>query len=713
MAALGKIRSKGIILISIIGFALFAFIAEEAFRSCESARNNQRSQVGEVLGNKLSVQDFQKLMDEYTEVVKLQQGTDNLTEDQLNSVKDAVWGTYLQTTIINDEAEKLGLTVTDTELQNIINKGTHPMLLQTPFVNQQTGRFDANQLKSFLAEYKKLAGSNAAETKQAEAIYKYWRFIEKTLRQQLLAQKYQSLLGHALLSNPIEAKMAYEAQVNESSIQLVSFPYSSIEDSKITVSDDELKAKYKELKPLFNQVVETRNIKYINVPVLPSAADRKAIDAQFAQIKADLAEAADPTEVVRKSTSLQPYNGLAVLKTAFPQEIAQRIDSIGVGQVYGPFEVTRDNTLNLIKLVAKQQLPDSVEYRRISVGGNTIEEGRTRADSIYKALQAGADFEALAKTYGQTGVSTWLTTAQYQNATLDADSKQLIETLTTLGAGETRNLQFTQGNVIVQVLNRKALVEKYQVAVVKKTIDYSPETRTQIYNKFASFISANQKAEDIIENAAKSGYQVLTANDISTSQHNILNLRSTREALKWIFDAKEKQVSDMFECGNNGDHLLLVILDQINPVGYRDWSDAQVKEELKAEVLKDKKAAQLIEKLKGVNSIAAAQQKGGKLSTVEQITFANPVFVGETGASEPVLSGAVSATAKGKFSAQPVKGNGGVYVFQVTGKTQLPTKFDAKQFEAQTRQRVMQAAGQFMDELMIRAKVKDNRYLFF
>lgn len=713
MAALGKIRSKGIILISIIGFALFAFIAEEAFRSCESARNNQRSQVGEVLGNKLSVQDFQKLMDEYTEVVKLQQGTDNLTEDQLNSVKDAVWGTYLQTTIINDEAEKLGLTVTDTELQNIINKGTHPMLLQTPFVNQQTGRFDANQLKSFLAEYKKLAGSNAAETKQAEAIYKYWRFIEKTLRQQLLAQKYQSLLGHALLSNPIEAKMAYEAQINESSIQLVSFPYSSIEDAKITVSDDELKAKYKELKPLFNQVVETRNIKYINVPVLPSAADRKAIDAQFAQIKADLAEAADPTEVVRKSTSLQPYNGLAVLKTAFPQEIAQRIDSIGVGQVYGPFEVTRDNTLNLIKLVAKQQLPDSVEYRRISVGGNTIEEGRTRADSIYKALQAGADFEALAKTYGQTGVSTWLTTAQYQNATLDADSKQLIETLNTLGAGETRNLQFTQGNVIVQVLNRKALVEKYQVAVVKKTIDYSPETRTQIYNKFASFISANQKAEDIIENAAKSGYQVLTANDISTSQHNILNLRSTREALKWIFDAKEKQVSDMFECGNNGDHLLLVILDQINPVGYRDWSDAQVKEELKAEVLKDKKAAQLIEKLKGVNNIAAAQQKGGKLSTVEQITFANPVFVGETGASEPVLSGAVSATAKGKFSGQPVKGNGGVYVFQVTGKTQLPTKFDAKQFETQTRQRVMQAAGQFMDELMIRAKVKDNRYLFF
>ena len=713
MAALGKIRSKGIILISIIGFALFAFIAEEAFRSCESARNNQRSQVGEVLGKKLNVQDFQKMMDEYTEVVKLQQGQDNLTEDQLNSVKDAVWGTYLQTTVLGDQAEKLGLTVTDDELQNIINKGTNPMLLQTPFVNQQTGRFDANALKNFIAEYKKIANNGSAEAKQAEALYKFWRFVEKTIRQQLLAQKFQSLLGHALLSNPVDAKMAFEAENTESNIQLAAFPYSSIDDAKITVTDEDLKAKYKELKPLFNQVVETRNIKYISVPVLPSTGDRKAIDEQFAQLKNELTEAADPAEVVRKSTSLQPYSGLAVLKSAFPQEIAQRIDSIGVGQVFGPFEVTRDNTLNLIKLVAKQQLPDSVEYRRISVGGNTIEEGRTRADSIFKALQAGADFEATAKKYGQTGTSTWLTTAQYQNANIDADSRQLIETLNTLPAGELRNMQFTQGNVIVQVLNRKNIVEKYQVAVVKKTIDYSPETRTEIYNKFASFISANQKAEDIVANAAKSGYQVLTANDISTSQHNILNLRSTREALKWIFDAKEKQVSDMFECGNNGDHLLLVILDQVNPVGYRAYNDAQVKEELTNEVLKDKKAAQLIEQLKGVNSIAAAQQKGAKVATVEQITFAAPVFVSETGASEPVLSGAVSCTQKGKFSAKPVKGNGGVYVFQVTDRKQLPTKFDAKQYEAKARQKVMQAAGQFMDELMIRAKVKDNRYLFF
>ena len=153
MAAIGKIRSWGPVLVSVIALALFAFIAEELFRSCESTRNDQRQQVGQVLGEKINVQDFQKLVDEYTEVIKMQQGTEQLNEEQMNQVKDMVWNSYIQSKIIEGEAKKLGLTVTDTEMQNILKEGTNPMLLQTPFVNQQTGRFDSNALQRFLAEY--------------------------------------------------------------------------------------------------------------------------------------------------------------------------------------------------------------------------------------------------------------------------------------------------------------------------------------------------------------------------------------------------------------------------------------------------------------------------------------------------------------------------------------------------------------------------------
>lgn len=713
MAALGKIRKRGLILISIIGLGLFAFIAEEGFRSCEASRNDRRQQIGEVLGEKVSVQDFQKLIDEYSEVIKMQQGVNNLNEAQLNQVKDMVWQTYIQTKVVENEANKLGLTVTDAELQNILNEGTNPMLMQTPFVNQQTGRFDANSLKKFLADYKTQQTANPQLAEQYQALYKYWTFIEKTLRQQLLAQKYQSLLASCILSNPIEAKMAYKEANEESQIELATFPYSSIEDSKVKISDADLKAKYEEVKGRFKQYVESRDIKYVTVQVAPSANDRAALQKSFTKYTADLAAAADPANAVRKSTSLVNYLGLPVAKTAYAADIADRLDSMAVGQTFGPFESQMDNTLNVIKLVSKQLLPDSVQYRQIQVMGATADEAQKRADSIYTALNGGADFELLAKKYGQTGEKTWLTTAQYQQApSMDADTKTYINTLNNLGVSETRNMKLGQGNVIIQVVDRRAMINKYTAAVIKKTIDFSKETYSAAYNKFSSFVSANQTPDKIAKNAKGSGYTVQEAKDITTSTHTLVGINDTRDALKWLFEAKEGEISPMYECGNN-DQLLLVVLDKIHPKGYRPYDDPQVKEMLKAEVMRDKKAEQLMAKAKDVKSVTAAKAKGATVAPVNQVTFSAPVFVMSTGASEPALSGAVAATAKGQFSAKPVKGNAGVYVFQVTNRTTRPGKFEAKAEEDKARQKALQFAGNFMNELVINAGVVDDRYLFF
>lgn len=713
MAVLGKIRSRGMILIGIIGLGLLAFIAEEAFRSCEATRNNQRQQVGEVYGDKISVQEFQRMVDEYAEAIKMQQGQENLNDEQLNQVKDMVWNSYVQNKLVEKEANELGLAVTDQEMQNILNQGTNPMLMQTPFVNQQTGRFDASSLKKFLAEYKNSKTTNPQMAQQYESIYKYWTFVEKQLRTQLLAQKYQSLLAHCFVSNSVEAKMAFKEENEESQIQLAAFPYTSIEDSKVQVSESDLKAKYDELKPRFKQYVESRDVKYVDILVEPSAADKNALKKQFAEYTKTLTEAADPSEVVRRSTSLVSYLGLPVDKEAYPGDVAMRLDSMAVGSVYGPFENAQDNTLNLIKLVAKVQLPDSVEYRQIQVGGATPEAANKTADSIYAALNSGADFEALAKKYGQTGEKTWMTTSQYQMApSLDKDTKDYINSLNTMGVNELKNIKLPQGNIIVQVLNRKGMVTKYQAAVVKRTIDFSKETYRAAYNKFSSFVSANQTAADVEKNAAKSGYRVQEAKEITTSQHYLAGIHSTREALKWLFDAKQGDVSPLYECGDNN-HLLLVVLDRINPVGYRSLNDPQVKEMVKAEVIRDKKAEQIVAKLNGVTSIAAAKTKGGVVTPVNQVTFASPVFLTATGASEPALSGAVAATAKGAFSKTPVKGNAGVYMFQVTGRSMRPVKFDAKEIEQRLRQRAMQYAGNFMNQLYINAKVVDNRYLFF
>ena len=716
MAALGTIRKRGVILVGIISFGLFAFIAEEAFRSCDSAKNNERQQIGEVLGDKVSVQEFQKLVDEYTEVIKMQQGQENLPEEQMNQVKDMVWNTYVQNKIIAEEADKVGLTVTDAELQDILKTGTNPMLQQTPFVNQQTGRFDASALQKFLADYKAQkanSSANAQMMEQYDKIFKYWSFIEKTLRQQTLAQKYQSLLGHCFLSNPVEAKMAFNEENQESQIQLAAFPYSSVKDDQVKITDSDLKAKYDELKARFKQPVESRDIKYVDIEVEASAADRAALNKEFADYQKQLAAAADPAEVVRKSASLVSYLGIPVGKDAFPQDIAAELDSMSVGATTAVKANASDNTLNIVKLVNKQQLPDSVQYRMIQVVANSVDEAKTKADSINTAIAGGADFEAIAKKYGQTGEKAWMTTKQYQYAqSMDKDNKAFINTLNNASVNSLNELQLGQGYVVLQILDRKAMTAKYTAAVIKKTVDFSQATYRTAYNKFSSFVSANATADDILKNAAKNGYKVQELKDVTTSAHYLANIHSTREALKWVFESKAGSVSPLYECGDNN-HLLVVVLDKINHIGYRDLNDPQVKELVKAEVIKDKKAEAIEAKLNGVKSIAAAKAKGAAVTSVNQITFAAPVFITATGASEPALSGAVYATKKGAFSAHAVKGNAGVYLFQVTNKTYRPVKFDEKSQEQKSRQKSMQYAGNFMNELYLNAHVVDNRYLFF
>lgn len=712
MATLQKIRSKGPLLVIVIGLALFAFIAGDAWKVLQPHQGKQ--DVGEVNGEVLSAQDYQKMVDELSEVIKLTNGLNSLTEDQLNNVKDQVWQSYVNNKLIAEQAEKLGLKVTDAEIQSIIDQGTHPLLMQTPFRNPQTGMFDKDMLKKFLVDYANLNASQmpAQYVEYYQKMGAFWQFVEKTLAQSTLAEKYQNLVTKSLISNPVAAEDAFNSRTEQSDLLLAGVPYSSINDSTVQVSDSEIKDRYNEKKEQFKQLVETRDIRYIDVKVVPSDADRKAVEKEVTEYSNQLASTtADFGTFVRSTGSSVNYSDVPVSKSVFPADVASRLDSTNVNEVYGPYYNQTDDSFNAFKLLAKVSSPDSIQFRQIQVYADTEEKTKTLADSIYNALKGGADFAAVAKIYGQTGEATWVNAQSWEGSELDADNSKFINTLLNQPVNELANLNMGQANLILQVMNKKSMQTKYKVAVVKREVEFSKETYNVAYNKFSQFVAQNTTIDSMVKNAEESGYTLMPRTDLSSAEHYVGGVRSTREALKWIFAAKPGEVSPLYECGEN-DHLMVVALDKIHEAGYRDINS--VAEMLRAEIRRDKKAEKIMEEMKKYNSIAQVKgMKDAVSDSVKHVTFSAPAYISVTRSSEPVIGAVAAKTAANKVSA-PIKGNGGVYMIQVYAKEKGSEKFDAKQEETTLTNMAVRIAGnQLINDLYQKAKVVDQRYLFF
>ena len=717
MATLQKIRNRGKILIFTVGLALFAFIAEEFVRSLSYTQTERHQRVGKIYGDKINVQDFNAQVEEYTDVVKFTQGVNTLSDDQLSMMRDQVWQTIVSDKIMQHECEKLGITVTDAEMQDIINNGRSPMLAQTPFRTQQ-GTFDVNALKQFLNQYNEVMTNPelSSEVKeQYQQMNNYWKFIEKTIRRQTLNNKYQALLNGLMVSNPVAAKASFEGRTNETDIYMAALPFTSIKDDDVKVEDSELKAKYEELKELFRADEETRDIKYIDINVTASEADKADLQKEMEGYAQALAEGADPAKTVREAASQVPYSVLPVSAKSLPHDIAEKLDSMSVGQQVGPFVHEHDNTINIVRLIEKVNLPDSIEVRQIAVPGNDMAAIEKTADSIMNALAAGANFDTIAKKYDQPATKAWLTSNQYEGQAIDENNRKFLSTLSNAAVGSTNKIVFDgQGAIIAQVTDRRNIIAKYNVAVIKRTIDFSKDTYNKAFNDFSSFLAGNPKAEDIEANAAQAGYTVQTRNNLRSTEHNVVNVRSTREALRWIFDEKTKvgDVSPLYECGEN-DHLLVLTLAGIHKKGYLAWDDEQIREYLTSEVMKDKKAAMLQEKMKAAKSIAdVAKMEGAVTDTIHHITFMSNAFVSKIGASEPALSGSVSKAKKGDFKSG-LKGKAAIYAYQVLDQKKSEAKFDQKEEEQKLQQTIARSLGNFQSELIQKADINDKRYIFF
>ncbi len=730
MAALGTIRKRGALLVGVLGLALFAFIAEEFFRSLETTSNIDKNQVGQVYGEKLSIQDFQAMVEEQSEITKIQlqmQGQDgNLTDQQTEQIREQVWQQYVQKQIIAHECDKLGLFVTDGEVQEALRTGNAQSLqMLAGIFRSQTGGFDLAQLQDFLKNYNKTIAQaqqaqNAEAVEQIQMVKKLWEYTDKQLRDELLASKYQMLFAMGFTSNPIAAKASFNDRTVQKNAEVAALPYSIINDKDIKVTDDELKAAYNDFKENFYSPAETRDLKLIDVNVTASATDRAELMKKVQDFQQQLQSGSDVANVVRSSNSAVAYSNIPMSKQAFQRmsDVSSALDSMAVGSVKPTYYNAQDNSINTIKLIGKEQAPDSILYRQIAATAADADARKAQADSILKALNAGASFADLAKKYGQRSDSVWVTASQIEQFGMNDDEAAYITQLYHIGTNSAQVISNDQGAAVVQVLDRRKMETKYNVAVVKCPLNFSKKTYENELSRLNRFLAQNKDVASIEKNAAKNGYMVSDVPGYSPMQNLIasnIGGSGAKDCARWIFDeAKAGDVSKLYECGRNGDHLLVVAVTATNDKGYLPWDNKDVKEFLTAAVRQQKKAEKALAMAKGVKTTADMQKvKGAVMATLTNQTMASYANVTGVNVPEPKLSGAIAKTKVNQNTAL-VQGAGAIYVAKVTGESKTADKFDAATEMAQLSQQDGQRAFRSVFSYLYthKAKIVDHRYEF-
>lgn len=723
MAALGKIRSKGVFLIIIIGLGLFGFIAGDMFRSCESTNRAASNRAAVIFGDKIDRQEYAEYVERYVKVKKM---FNNQADEE--SLRDEAWAFYKQYKLIEHECDEIGLTVTEQEFADFMSKGESPMLqplVNFGFADNATGKFSFQAYKDFMKNVNRTPKNQeeAAQLEQMRQYYDMFLFYEKeVLQKQLLMQKYTTLVQACILSNPYENQLAYDAVSTESDVKVAFIDYSTINDDSVQCNDSELKDKYNQLKKNFYVPNETRAVEVFFLRKTPTDADRTNLNNKLKNIAEVLKTTENTDSVVRKNKG-KSY-GVYVSNKAFNSypQMKAKLDSLPVGGVAGPvIDVDYEGRqfYSVVKVLGKASKPDSIEYRGIAlVGGRNVEAGKmnTTADSLVNAIKNGGDFDALAQKYGQESQSQFMTTLPYERYDgITEETKNFFQLLDEMAPNEVRTFTTQDGSIqVIQVLSKRANTPMYDVAVVREELECSEETINKNDATFNKFLADNRTEADLKKNADKYGIQRMDLAQVDTEMNGISPdgrnlIPHSDDVLRWVFSAEKDDISNVFSCGQNNEILMAVVLTGINEKGYQTLENPSVRNLITSLVKRDKKAEIIKGKLNNVKSVDDAKAKNANAIVIdsEHVTLGVPIS-NLPGGNEPALNGAIAKTQAGKFSSQPVVGNNGVYVFEVKNKNAITLD---EQRKKQIDQSVLQGNLMYLNfnDIINNAEIEDNR----
>ncbi|MFV0392767.1 MAG: SurA N-terminal domain-containing protein [Paludibacteraceae bacterium] len=706
MATLQSIRNKGVLLAVIIGLALLAFIIGDFLNSGSTLFHQNRQTVADVNGEKINIQTYQDAIEQMNTIYKIESGRTDFNENEQSQIRNQVWENMINERILVAETKKIGLTVGKEELRDrLIGNNIHPMISQRPaFVDPQTGQFSKNALIQF---YNSIFDSNVPQESQEQLrdAKNYWLFWENNVKNAVLQDKYFALIGKSVGANSIDAKYNYDARKMTGDVNYVVQPYSAIADSAVQVSDSEIKTLYEKKKEQYKQEAN-RSINYVSFNVEPQQEDFLEAEEWMKKMSEEFKTTNDIIGLVNSESDVTYDDRQSYSRQTVPAYLQNFAFSNSTGAIFGPMF---QNNMHVMAKIMESGImeSDSVKLRHI-VLAPTDEK---RADSLVNVIRSGANFGDAARQYSlaqQTanagGEVGWITRSMV--------GKEISDPAFSKGVNELFKVSNTQGIQIFQIMEKTPARPKVKLAILERKVEPSNQTYSKLYNEAKQFAAATNNQKEFDDLAKEKGYVVRPSLGLTKNSDNVDMIPQSRQVVRWAFENNKGKVSDVFDCDRTT--YIVATVSEINEKGYRTVE--QVIPQLKAEIIKDKKAdllkKQLTDQLAQNPSLEGlALFIGTEIKTAPAVNFTSSQF-GDAG-PEPAIIGKASVAPAGQITV-PLQGQSGVYVLVPLAKQTDTTPFDAKLEVAQLDYRATQSLPYtIMQNMREKYNITDNRFNFY
>ncbi len=696
MAVLQKIRQRSLLLILVIGLSLLAFIVQDLYRKGDFGSNSKY--VGTINGKDISFEDFR------VKVSNVEKSGQGVTATQ---AANRVWDQEVAIALYAAEFEKLGIRVGKKHIFEVLkadqNIGQNQLFLNA------AGKFDENKF----TEYFK------ANPEQAQMIKDREKGDELNAKYQI----YNSLVKAATYTTDAEGKWKYELESNKANFDFVSVLFSTIKDSDVKISDDEITAYMKE-NPKKYKADETRELEYVTIEDKASPEDeadvKKSITALLtgrvvynnATSKNDTLPGFKSTtnsiEFVNENSDV-PYDSTYVAKKDLPAESAEQLFNLAAGDVYGPY--LKGNYYCISKSLGRKAGANAkASHILISYEGTQVpnkKEKRTKELAKAKAEMLLAQAQANPSSFMMLALMNSDDSSSQQGGDLGYFGpgqmvKPFNDFVFSSPIGKIGLVETAFGFHIINVTDKQDAV---RLATIAQKIEPSEATVNNTFNKSVKFeMDANEKDFEKVAKEAK-----LTVNPsvkVKVMDEGFGAVANQRQIVHWAFD-KETNVGDVkrFEVTNIGN--IIVKLKKVNEAGLTPLDDAKIAIE---PILKiKKKAAKIKAKMTGSTLEAIAKTNGTATQKAVDVTLANPALPGV--GLEPKVVGVAFGIGTNKVSA-PIEGVTGIYVVKTAAVTKAPALKIHTDFVAKVKSQTASYSGRIIPALKVDAKIEDNRPQF-